>query len=184
MNIPNTITLLRIVMAPLLVYFLLQGAFHAAIWVLLGAGISDALDGFIARRFNLRTYLGSVLDPLADKLLIIASVVTLAWIGLLPWWLVAVIAFRDLIIIAGATAYYLRAGSIVMEPSIPGKMNTFVQFCVVFIVLGNSAGMVQATGWLPALFGFALFTTAFSGVHYIVLWGRKGAELKARGGDQ
>jgi cardiolipin synthase len=177
MNIPNTITMLRVMLVPLLAWFLLCGNYGAAVWVLLGAGISDALDGFIARRLNQLTYLGSVLDPLADKFLIIVSACVLAWLGLLPWWLTAVILIRDLIIIAGAIVYYLRAGGVEMNPSIPSKVNTLVQTCLVFLVLGNAAGIIRTTGWLPGLFVFALFTTTFSGLHYIVLWGRKGAEL-------
>jgi len=180
MNIPNTITMLRILLVPLLAHFLLLGNYGAAIWVLLGAGISDVLDGFIARRLNQLTYLGSVLDPLADKFLIIVSACVLAWLGLLPWWLTAVILIRDLIIVAGAIVYYLRAGGIEMNPSIPSKANTLVQTCLIFLVLGNAAGIIGATGWLPGLFGLALFTTTFSGVHYIVLWGRKGAALKPK----
>ena len=182
MNIPDTITILRILLVPVLALLLLHGNYGAAIWVLLGAGISDVLDGFIARRFNQRTYLGSVLDPLADKCLITVTVLTLSWVGLLPWWLTAVIVLRDLVIVGGAVAYYIRAGGIEMSPTIPSKVNTLVQTCLIFLVLVNATGMVPASGWLPALFGLALFTTAFSGVHYIVLWGRRGAELKARGG--
>jgi cardiolipin synthase len=180
MNIPNTITILRIMVVPVLVYLLLQGEYCASIWVLLGAGLSDALDGFIARRFNLCTDLGAVLDPLADKILIIASVLALAWGRLLPWWLAFVIAARDLIIIGGATAYYRRAGRLEMSPSIPSKLNTFVQICMVFLILGIASGMVKTAGWLPALFGCALFTTVFSGMHYIVVWGQKGAALKKK----
>lgn len=177
MNIPNTITVLRIMVVPVLVYLLLHGEYRTAIWVLLGASLSDGLDGFIARRFNLCTDLGAVLDPLADKILIIASVLALAWGRLLPWWLAVVIAARDLIIIGGATAYYRRAGQIKMNPSIPSKLNTFVQVCMVFLILGTAAGMVNASGWLPVLFGCTLLTTVFSGLHYIVVWGRKAKRL-------
>ena len=166
-------------MVPVLVYLLLHGDYRIAIWVLLGASLSDALDGFIARRFNLCTDLGAVLDPLADKILIIASVLALAWGRLLPWWLAVVIAARDLIIIGGATAYYRRAGRLEMHPSIPSKLNTFVQICMVFLILGTAAGMVKAAGWLPVLFGCVLFTTVFSGLHYIVVWGRKAKKLVA-----
>jgi len=165
-------------LVPVLVFLLLHGEYRAAIWVLLGASLSDALDGFIARRFNLCTDLGAVLDPLADKTLIIASVLALAWGGLLPWWLAVVIVARDLIIIGGATAYYRRAGRLEMNPSIPSKVNTFVQICMVFVILITAAGKVKASGWLPALFGCAFFTTVFSGVHYVVVWGRKAAKIK------
>jgi cardiolipin synthase len=167
-------------LVPVLAYFLLHGDYRAAIWVLLGAGLSDALDGVIARRFNLITDLGAVLDPLADKILIISSVLALAWVRLLPRWLAIVIIARDLIIIGGVTAYYLRARRLEMHPSIPSKLNTFVQLCMVLLILGTAAGIVKASGWLPVLFSFALFTTVFSGIHYIVVWGRKGAALKKR----
>lgn len=167
-------------LVPVLAYLLLNVNFRAAVWVLLVAGISDALDGFIARRFNLLTYLGSVLDPLADKFLIIVSAFVLAWIGLIPWWLTAVILFRDLIIVGGAISYYLRAGGIEMNPSFPSKMNTLVQTCLIFLVLGNAAGILRVEGWLTAMFGCTLFTTVFSGLHYVVIWGKKGAELNTR----
>lgn len=180
MNVPNSITVLRIMVVPVLVYLLLHGEYRAAIWVLLGASLSDGLDGFIARRFNLCTELGAVLDPLADKILIIASVLALAWGRLLPWWLAVVIAARDLIIIGGATAYYRRAGQIKMHPSIPSKLNTFVQVCMVFLVLGTAAGIVNASGWLPWLFGCTLFTTVLSGLHYIVVWGQKAARIRMK----
>lgn len=184
MNVPNTITILRITLVPLLAYLLLHGDYRAAIWVLLGAGLSDALDGVIARRFNLLTDLGAVLDPLADKVLIIASVLALAWVRLLPRWLAIVIVARDLIIIGGATAYYLRAGQLQMNPSIPSKLNTFVQICMVLLILVTAAGMVKAASWLPVLFGCTLFTTAFSGIHYIMVWGHKGATLKKKAASE
>ncbi len=180
MNIPNAISLLRVLLVPLLLSFLLHGEFRAALWVLLAAGISDALDGAIARRFNMMTELGAFLDPLADKALIIASVVALAWIGLLPRWLAALVIMRDLIIMGGAAAYYLRAGQLKMAPSIPGKVHTFVLICTVILVLITAAGLAH-TAWLPALFGCAFITTIFSGVHYVVLWGRKAANIRAKG---
>ena len=180
MNIPNTITILRMGLVPVLVYLLLQGNYRAAILVLLVAGLSDALDGFIARRFDICTDLGSVLDPLADKILIIASVLTLAQRGLLPLWLTAVIVIRDLIIVGGATAYYLRAGSIEMTPNITSKLNTFILVCLILLVMATAAGMTHGAAWLPVLFGCALFTTVISGVHYIWVWGQKGAALKKR----
>jgi cardiolipin synthase len=179
MNIPNTITILRIIVVPLLVYLLINGSYTGALWLLAGAGISDALDGFIARRFGMTTYLGSILDPLADKLLITVSALALAWTGLLPWWLAVVICLRDLVIVVGATAYYLRAGKIEMSPSIPGKLSTFLQFLLIFLLLGNAAGLVHAARALPALFVLVLLTALFSGGHYMLVWGRKGAALKS-----
>jgi cardiolipin synthase len=183
MNIPNTITILRIFILPLLVYLLVNGSYTGALWLLAGAGISDALDGFIARRFGMITYLGSILDPLADKLLITVSALALAWTGLLPWWLAVVICLRDLVIVVGATAYYMRAGKIEMAPTIPGKLSTLLQFLLIFIVLGNASGMVRAAEALPALFLLVLLTALFSGGHYMLVWGRKAAALKTGAGS-
>jgi cardiolipin synthase len=180
MNIPNTITIMRMVLVPALVYFLLQGEYRSAILVLVVAGISDALDGFIARRFDICTELGSMLDPLADKLLIIASVLTLALRGLLPLWLAVVIVIRDLIIVGGATVYYRRAGSIKMAPSITSKLNTFILVCLILLDIGTAAGITQGAAWLPVLFGCALLTTVISGVNYILIWGQKGAALETK----
>ena len=166
-------------MFPFFFFLLLHGDYRAALWVLLAAGISDFLDGFIARRFNLLTYLGSVLDPVADKFLIMVSAFILAWIGLIPWWL-AVVMLRDLIIIGGAICYFIRAGGIEMNPSFPSKLNTLIQTCLILMVLGDAAGILRLEGWLPTMFGCALFTTVFSGLHYIVIWGKKGAGLKTK----
>lgn len=173
MNIPNAITLLRILLVPALACLLLNGAFGAAFWLFLAAGGSDLLDGFIAKRFNLCTRLGSILDPLADKLLVVTSVVILARLGRLPWWLAWTIVARDLIIIAGALAFHLRFGKVEMAPSIPSKVNTFAQLSLIFLVLGQASEMVQIARWLPLLFGLAFLSTTVSGVHYVVVWGRK-----------
>ncbi len=181
MNLPNTITVLRILLVPLLVYLLVHGEYRRAVWVLLAAGASDALDGFLARRLNMRTELGAALDPLADKLLMVASVVALAWVRLLPWWLAVVIVGRDLVIVGGAAAYFLYAGGIEMKPSVPSKLNTVVQICLIFMTLGAASGMGQAADLLPALYGATLFTTVFSGVLYIVVWGEKAAKRKVKG---
>jgi cardiolipin synthase len=178
MNIPNTITLLRIALVPMFVYYCLYGAYDVSIWILLAAGISDFLDGFIARRFNMKTFLGSVLDPLADKMLITASVISLSWVELLPSWLAVAVVVRDLVIVSGAVTYYRRAGSIVMEPTILGKACTFFQFILIFTVLGNRIDLVSVEALLPYLFGATLLATIISGIQYIIVWGKKGAELK------
>jgi cardiolipin synthase len=181
MNIPNAITLLRIAMVPLFVYLTLHGFFDISIWLLLAAGVSDCLDGFIARRFNMKTFLGSVLDPLADKTLITASVISLSWVGLLPVWLAGAVVVRDLVIVSGAVTYYRRAGSIVMEPTLLGKASTFLQFILIFAVLGSRTALFPAGDLLPYLFGATLLATIVSGIQYVVVWGRKGADLNTGG---
>jgi len=179
LNIPNALTILRIILVPLLAFLLIHEEYRAAIWVLLVAGLSDALDGAIAKRFNLMTELGSLLDPLADKALVVTSILALAWKGLLAWWLTEVIIARDLVILGGAVAYYLRAGRLEMAPTIPSKVNTCIQVCLIFVIILTAAGMAPTTGWLlRVIMGCTLVTTVFSGVHYVTVWGRKAAQLK------
>lgn len=176
MNIPNLITILRMLLVPVVAYLLWHGAYRPAVWLFLLAGVSDAIDGFIARRFNLITPLGGVLDPLADKLLVVATVLLLAWQGLLPWWLATVIIARDIFIIGGVGACWLRAGRMEMAPSIPSKVNTFVQVCLIYLVLGHAAAYLDIAPWLPVLFGAALATTVLSGGHYVMIWWRRGRD--------
>lgn len=175
LNVPNTLTLLRMLLVPVIVFTLLQRNYGTALVIFLIAGASDGLDGFIARHFNLCTPLGALLDPLADKLLVVSSALVLGWLGIIPWWLAAAIVGRDLIIVAGAGAYYLRAGRLEMEPSLLSKANTFLQIGLILVVLANGAGIIAAANWLPALFAATLATALVSGGHYVVVWSGKAA---------
>lgn len=180
LNIPNLLTLLRIVLVPVLAWLLLQHAYAAALAVFLAAGISDALDGFLARRWNQFTPLGAMLDPIADKLLTLTCVGLLAWQGLLPLWLALALVVRDLVIVAGAAAYHRLAGGLEMEPTRLGKLHTLVVFGLFALVLGNAAAVVATPDQMLPLFGLALLLTAASGLHYIWVWGRKAARLADR----
>src|SRR3990172_3309285 len=101
-DIPNIISLLRMALVPPVVILLLNGYYGWALLVFVSAGLSDGLDGYLAKRFGWRSRLGAILDPLADKLLLVASYLTLGWLGQLPLWLVAVVVGRDIVIVAGA----------------------------------------------------------------------------------
>jgi cardiolipin synthase len=179
MNIPNTITLIRILLVPSLIMLLLNQSFAGGLWVFIAAGASDAVDGFIAKRFNMCTRLGSILDPLADKLLVISSVVVLAKLGHIPFWLAATIIGRDVVIVTGAVAYHFRFGRIEMAPSLTSKLNTFVQLCLIFLVLCQLAGFIIIDRWFPALFALTLLTTIVSGLHYVLVWGKKAGTIQA-----
>lgn len=172
-HLPNLLTILRIVLIPVLVALLLHGRYAAALQVFLVAGVSDALDGFIARRFNLCSRLGSLLDPLADKLLVVASALVLARLGLLPWWLALVVIGRDLVIVGGAVAYYRRTGGIEMAPSVLGKVNTFVQIVLVLAILVHRAGLAGLGALLSPLYAVTLALALVSGGEYVLVWGRK-----------
>lgn len=171
MNVPNLLTVVRILLVPLILLLLARGEFGSALWLVLGAGLTDFLDGYIARRFGLMTRLGGILDPLADKFLIVSSFVVLAWLGLVPWWLAIAIVGRDLVILTGAGAWYRRMGSIEMEPTWLSKANTFVQISIVYLVLADAAGIVRISPAFPVLFVISFVLTLVSGLHYVVVWG-------------
>ncbi len=175
LNIPNSLTILRMLLVPTIAFSLLREYYGTALVIVLFAGATDGLDGFIARRFDLCTPLGALLDPLADKLLIVSSSAVLGWLGSIPWWLALTIVGRDLVIVGGATAYYLRSGHLEMEPSLLSKVNTFVQISLILAVLANGAGIIAAARWLPVLFVVTLLLTLASGGQYVVVWSRRAA---------
>jgi cardiolipin synthase len=180
MNLALTITLLRFFLSPLLVWLLLREDYTASLLVFLAGSISDALDGYIARRFNQRTPLGALLDPLADKLLISCGIVTLAWLEHFPLWLMAAILLRDAMIIGGALAYRRLTGKLEMAPLFISKVNTTVQLTLALAILATASGMAWLTAALPLLIWLTLFTTLVSGVQYVRIWsGRAREALKA-----
>jgi cardiolipin synthase len=182
MNLPNMISIARVFLVPVIIYFIFIQRYGIALWLFLLAGISDALDGFIARRFKLCTQLGAMLDPLADKILIVSTVVVFYRLGRLPEWLMLVIVCRDLIIVGGTFAWHFRFGRVEMAPSFAGKLNTFMQIGMVFLVLVQASGMVQISSWLHFLFILVFLTTLVSGIHYIVAWGYKACKHRCNSG--
>lgn len=175
-NLANALTLLRVLFVPVLVYLLQRGAYGPALWVFLAAGLSDALDGFVARRFNQMTYVGAVLDPIADKLIIVSTVVMFAWLGLLPSLIALLVVARDLTIVGGAVCYRVVAGPVDMSPTSLSKFNTFVQIAMILLVLVQAAGLAEISAWLPFVYGLVVATTITSAAHYIWVWGRKAAK--------
>lgn len=174
--VANAITVLRIALVPLVVYLLVRGEREQALWLFALAGLSDALDGFVARNFNQRTRLGAILDPLADKLLIVATALALAWLGLLPGWLAAIMVGRDLVILAGALGYHFLIGPYEMAPSLPGKVCTFSQVVLVVGLLLHTAGYIDVSGYLRPAFLLVAVISVSSGAHYVWVWSRKAAK--------
>jgi cardiolipin synthase len=172
-HIPNVITALRFLLVPPVVILLLQERFTAALIVFGVAGFSDGLDGFLARRFDWRSRLGGIMDPLADKLLVLSSFITLGWLGLIPAWLVLLVIFRDLVIIAGATFYHMRIEHFEAEPSIASKLNTAAQILLVLTVLYSSGIQTLPAVLMDILLYGVLVTTLWSGFDYAWTWGRR-----------
>ena len=180
-TIPNILTVSRMVLAPLVALFLVRQEFDRALWGLLVAGFTDGLDGFIAKWFNQSSRLGAILDPIADKLLMLATALALTWIGLLPLWVTIPILLRDVVIFGGALAYYRRAGAIEMQPTILSKTNTCAQVGLLLLVVAIHAEVIPVAGLLFPAFMVVLATTVSSGVQYVVIWGRKAARIGGEG---
>ena len=179
-DIPNVITALRFLLVPPVVILLLQERFTAALIVFGVAGLSDGLDGFLARRFDWRSRLGGIMDPLADKLLVVSSFVTLGWLGLIPAWLVLLVILRDLVIIAGATFYHMRIEQFDAEPSVASKLNTAAQVLLVLAVLYSSGIQALPVMLMDVLLYGVLVTTLWSGFDYVWTWGRRAMQRGGR----
>lgn len=166
MNLPNFISVCRVVAIPLFVYFLAYGHEPAAFLTFILAGISDALDGFLARILNEKSKLGTFLDPMADKLLAATAFVSLALFGVLPFWLVIIVISRDIIISLGALITYLVTGNLEIVPRPLGKITTFLQFLTISAALAGPVFNVP-----ELLMGFLFIATSIftvvSGAQYV-----------------
>jgi cardiolipin synthase len=166
MNLPNYITLLRVVLIPFFINFMIYGYIKEAFIVFVVACITDALDGLIARLTSTQTKLGAFLDPMADKLLIISAFVTLVLLDMLPVWFVIIVVSRDIILLLGSIALYFTGHDFVARPSLIGKATTLMQFVTVTLSLafksfGTEMGLMTILEWGTA--GFTLV----SGIQYV-----------------
>jgi len=168
--LPNLITAGRILLVPVLIYFLHEHRFGAALIVFLVAGLSDGLDGFIAKRWGYTSRTGAILDPVADKLLMVSAYVMLAFLDKLPFWLVLAVASRDALIVGGYLVYTSTHGPVHMRPSLASKLNTVLQIVLVLAVLSAEALAWPLSGWIGPLVWVVLVTTVFSGLHYLWIW--------------
>lgn len=166
MNIPNSLTLLRILLIPVYIGLLVYEQFDQALIVLLVAGITDALDGTIARAANQKTRLGAFLDPLADKLLLTSGFITLSTIHVIPSWVTIVVVSRDVMLLLGTAVAELTEFSIDITPTFLGKGTTFLQLSYVLLVIFLSSRHIDLANLRPLLFGMVTFTL-LSGFHYL-----------------
>jgi cardiolipin synthase len=169
-QLPNLITLARIALAPVLILFLKDADYASALIVIVIAGVTDGLDGLIAKRFNAVTRLGGVLDPLADKILLVSAFVMLTILEQIPFWLMLTVVFRDFLIVGGYLAYTSLVGPVHMRPSYLSKVNTFMQILLVVVLLTVRAGALPWDDLVTALTWVVLGTTVASGVHYLWIW--------------
>jgi len=170
-HLPNAITALRVMLVPVLVLLLACERFGAAFAVFIVSAVSDLADGWIARRWSLRTRWGTVADPLADKLTMLSVTLVLAFQTLIPLWLAVAIVVRDVLIVGGAIAFHLLVGRVDMAPSWLSKFNTVLEFCVLSALLADAAQAIEVTALLPPLFILVAATIIGSGLHYVWVWG-------------
>lgn len=165
-NLPNSLTVLRILLVPVFVGFLLYEYYDYALVTLLVAAVTDGLDGAIARITDQRTRLGEYLDPLADKLLLMSAIVTLSVLHFIPIWAVILVVSRDAILLTGTILANLTEIDIDITPTWLGKGTTFAQICYVIMVILFATGRVPSESIIPFLSVMVILTTG-SGVHYL-----------------
>ena len=171
--LPNVLTTLRLLLAiPMCLLVLLQD-FEAVLWIALAAGLSDGLDGWLARKLGATTRYGAIVDPLADKVMLSGIYPSLAIIGLLPWWLALLVLGRDVVIVLGALAYHAVRGRYDMEPSAWGKASTFLQILLALAILVQQVWPATPVIILSVLFWLVVVSAIISGGHYVVTWGRR-----------
>ena len=178
MNIPNLISLGRLLLVPVAVWLILNGIMTAAFWVFVVACVSDALDGFIAKNFDCETVLGSYLDPIADKALLVSVFVTLGQTGHIESWLVIMVVFRDALIICGAYLYHLLYQRLSIQPLLISKINTTMQFSLAAVVLGLAGFGMENAPLTGALSYIVAATTLASGATYVIKWGYRAVAME------
>lgn len=172
MTIPNIITIMRFLLVPAVVYAMLHGHGLAAFLLFLGAGISDGVDGFIARRFNQRSELGAWMDPLADKLLLVTVFVMLGISGILPDWLIILVVSRDVLIVGAVILASVMSQPMEADPIFVSKANTAAQITLAAVALGSMAFDLPLATVMNGLVIAVAVLTIVSAASYFRIWMR------------
>ena len=172
--LPNLITLGRLILVPVIIYLIDAQQFEAAFWVFVAAGISDGVDGFIAKRFGYTTTLGAYLDPVADKALLVSIFVSLGMQDVIPNWLVILVVSRDVLIIGAVLISWIIGFNVTMQPLMVSKINTTLQIAYAAFVLAVLGFHFEATFASALVLAAYLtgITTVISGASYLVDWVR------------
>lgn len=168
--IPNAISLARLLALPVIIYLILERQHQSAFWLFAAAGISDAVDGVLAKRLGVVSEIGAYLDALADKALLVGVYVTLGYVGHVAIWLVFLIVFRDFLIIAGAILFQTLTQSLKMEPLFVSKVNTTMQITLATVVLAELGLNIPLSLVSLVLVYIVAATTFVSGAAYVVKW--------------
>ncbi|MCB1778334.1 MAG: CDP-alcohol phosphatidyltransferase family protein [Candidatus Competibacteraceae bacterium] len=169
-HIPNLITGLRILLVAPFLWVLLRERYDLALVLFVIAGVSDALDGFLAKYYGWTSEIGGILDPIADKLLLMGAILALGWLNELPSWLVALVVLRDLIIIGGAISYHFLIERLAAAPLMISKLNTLLQLILVCAVIIHYGMATLPSELLNALIDLTALTTIWSGTAYVWQW--------------
>jgi cardiolipin synthase len=172
-HLPNIICVVRIALIWPTIDALYGGQFWTALVLVAVCAISDGLDGWLAKRFNWQSHLGKILDPLADKLLLVSLFLTATWMNLVPWWLTAVVVGRDVMIGSGAVVFRLWFGPLQGRPTILSKINTGMQLAVVLAAILGAATGLPTPEMVTALAFVTLLTTVVSGADYLAMFTRR-----------
>lgn len=171
--IPNLLTLARIGLVPWLLVLLQESEFGWSLALFVVAGITDGLDGYIAKRYNARSSLGAILDPVADKALLVSAYVMLSVMNLIPFWLMVAVVFRDVVIVGGYLIMVLFFGAVQMQPLKISKLNTFFQISYIGLVLCALAWQLQLGELIRWVGYLVLATSVVSGLAYVYIWSVK-----------
>ena len=171
--LPNLISVLRILLVGPVAWCLLTQRYAEALLLFVVAGISDGIDGYLAKRFSWQSRLGSILDPLADKLLLVTTYLVLAWLEVLPMWLMAAVVARDIVVVGGALAFHWLVGRYAMAPSLVSKANTVAQIVLAVAAVASLSVLPVPTWLLEGMIMVVFATTLLSGADYVWTWGSR-----------
>lgn len=182
LTLPNLLTASRLILAPFVAWHLWVHDVETAFWIFVVAAITDLLDGFLARLLHQQSEFGALLDPIADKVMLLSCLIFLSVTGLLPLWLLGLILIRDVGIVIGLVSYKWLTGGLVITPIFSGKLAIALEFLLVSLVLAEQ-GLGIGQGWgVEPLTRLTALAAAYSALRYLWLWGGKTlAFLKARG---
>ena len=187
-QIPNLLSAIRILLVAPIAVSLAQHRLPITIALFGAAALSDAADGFLAKRYGWQSELGAVLDPAADKLLLVTVFIALAYLKLVPLWLMVAAVARDAIIVSGALLYRICFGALSVRPSVVSKFNTLCQAAYIMAVVGREQ-LSLPPAWMVTVLGALVFVTVMvSGMDYVLIYGRRALSLArpraaARAGD-
>ena len=173
--LPNALSIIRIILTVPIVIALLKEQYLLTLMLFLFAGITDALDGWIAKQFSFQSRLGSILDPMADKILLASTFLGLYWVSILPLWLLLLIFVRDIIIVAGALGYFLgevNESNELLKPTLISKFNTVLQIALILFLLVMQI-YIELNTFKDMLYIVIATSTGLSGADYMWLWIKK-----------